>query len=49
MGRPSTVVPGTLLSFLSFGFAAFTTYFFRDPARERGWPIALEWLTRECP
>lgn len=34
MGRPSTVVPGTLLSFLSFGFAAFTTYFFRDPARE---------------
>lgn len=34
MGRPSTVIPGTLLSFLSFGFAAFTAYFFRDPARE---------------
>lgn len=34
MGRPSTVAPGALLSFLSFGFAAFTTYFFRDPARE---------------
>lgn len=34
MGRPATVLPGTLLSFLSFGFAAFTLYFFRDPERE---------------
>ncbi len=34
MGRPSTVLPGSLLSFLSFGFAAFTLYFFRDPERE---------------
>lgn len=34
MGRPSTVLPGTLLSFLAFGFAAFTLYFFRDPERE---------------
>jgi phosphatidylserine decarboxylase len=33
MGRPSTVLPGTLLSFLAFGFAAFTMYFFRDPER----------------
>lgn len=33
MGRPSTVIPGTLLSFLAFGFAAFTLYFFRDPER----------------
>ncbi|MEQ1917666.1 MAG: phosphatidylserine decarboxylase [Elusimicrobiota bacterium] len=34
MGRASTVIPGTLLAFLSFGFAAFTLYFFRDPERE---------------
>ncbi len=34
MGRPSTMIPGTLLSVLSFGFSAFTLYFFRDPARE---------------
>ncbi len=34
MGRPTTVLPGTLLSFLCFGFAAFTLYFFRDPERE---------------
>ena len=34
MGSPTTVIPGTLLSFLSFGFAAFTLYFFRDPERE---------------
>lgn len=34
MGRPSSVLPGTLLSFLSFGFAGFTLYFFRDPERE---------------
>lgn len=33
MGRPSTVLPGTLLSLLSFGFAGFTLYFFRDPER----------------
>ncbi|MDP3542817.1 MAG: phosphatidylserine decarboxylase [Elusimicrobiota bacterium] len=33
MGRPSTVLPGTLLSFLAFGFAGFTLYFFRDPER----------------
>src|SRR3990167_4688427 len=33
MGRPSTVLPGALLSFLSFGFAGFTVYFFRDPER----------------
>lgn len=33
MGAPSTVVPGALLSFLSFGFAGFTLYFFRDPER----------------
>ncbi len=34
MGRPSTVLPGSLLSFLCFGFAAFTVYFFRDPERD---------------
>lgn len=33
MGRPSTVLPGALLSVLSFGFAGFTLYFFRDPER----------------
>lgn len=33
MGRPSSVLPGTLLSVLSFGFAGFTLYFFRDPER----------------
>jgi phosphatidylserine decarboxylase len=33
MGRPSTVLPGALLSLLSFGFAGFTLYFFRDPER----------------
>lgn len=33
MGRPSTVLPGALLSILSFGFAGFTLYFFRDPER----------------
>ena len=33
MGRPGTVACGGLLAFLSFGFAAFTTYFFRDPER----------------
>lgn len=33
MGRPDTVVPGTLLAVLAFAFAAFTTYFFRDPER----------------
>ena len=33
MGRPGTVIPGTLFAFLSFGFAAFTLYFFRDPER----------------
>ncbi|MDD5304282.1 MAG: phosphatidylserine decarboxylase [Elusimicrobia bacterium] len=33
MGRPATLIPGTLLSFLAFGFAAFTLYFFRDPER----------------
>ena len=34
MGRPSTAIPGALFSFLAFGFAAFTLYFFRDPERE---------------
>lgn len=34
MGRPSTVLPGTLLSVLAFGFAGFTLYFFRDPERD---------------
>ena len=34
MGRPTTLIPGTLLALLSFGFAAFTLYFFRDPERE---------------
>ncbi|MBI2385932.1 MAG: phosphatidylserine decarboxylase [Elusimicrobia bacterium] len=33
MGRPSTVLPGALLAVLSFGFAGFTLYFFRDPER----------------
>lgn len=33
MGRPSTVLPGAVLAPLAFGFAAFTTYFFRDPER----------------
>ena len=32
-GRASTSVLGTLLAFLAFGFAGFTTYFFRDPER----------------
>ena len=33
MGRPSTVACGALLALVSFGFALFTTYFFRDPER----------------
>jgi phosphatidylserine decarboxylase len=33
MGRPGTVLCGALLAFLAFGFAFFTTYFFRDPER----------------
>jgi phosphatidylserine decarboxylase len=33
MGRPNTVLCGALLAFLAFGFALFTTYFFRDPER----------------
>ena len=33
MGRPATVLPGSLLACLAFGFAAFTVYFFRDPER----------------
>ena len=33
MGRPRTVLCGALLAFLAFGFALFTTYFFRDPER----------------
>jgi phosphatidylserine decarboxylase len=33
MGRPSTNLVGALLAFLGFGFALFTTYFFRDPER----------------
>jgi phosphatidylserine decarboxylase len=33
MGRPNTVACGGLLAFLGFGFALFTTYFFRDPER----------------
>lgn len=33
MGRPTTVLPGALLAVLSFGFAGFTLYFFRDPER----------------
>lgn len=32
-GRPATCAPGALLAFLGLGFAAFTTYFFRDPER----------------
>jgi phosphatidylserine decarboxylase len=34
MGRPATVLPGALFAVLSFGFAACTAYFFRDPERE---------------
>ena len=33
MGRPESVFPGILMAVLSFGFAAFTLYFFRDPER----------------
>ncbi len=33
MGRPSSLPLGMLLAVLSFGFAAFTVYFFRDPER----------------
>ena len=33
MGRSATVSFGALLAFLAFGFALFTTYFFRDPER----------------
>lgn len=33
MSRPSAMPAGALLAFLGFGFAAFTTYFFRDPER----------------
>jgi|CXWL01.1.fsa_nt_gi phosphatidylserine decarboxylase len=33
MGNPSSVLLGTVLASLSFGFAAFTVYFFRDPER----------------
>ncbi|MEK7232877.1 MAG: phosphatidylserine decarboxylase [Elusimicrobiota bacterium] len=33
MGRPSAAIAGALFSFLAFGFAAFTLYFFRDPER----------------
>jgi phosphatidylserine decarboxylase len=33
MGRPSTTLFGAFLAFLAFAFAAFTTYFFRDPER----------------
>ena len=33
MGRPAPVLPGALLAVLSFGFAGFTLYFFRDPER----------------
>lgn len=33
MGRPATTAFGALLAVLAFGFAAFTTYFFRDPER----------------
>ena len=33
MGRPGSVLCGALLAFLAFGFALFTTYFFRDPER----------------
>ncbi len=33
MGNPATFLPGALSAFLAFGFAAFTTYFFRDPER----------------
>jgi phosphatidylserine decarboxylase len=38
MGRPSTVTLGALMAFLAFGFALFTTYFFRDPER----PLPLD-------
>lgn len=34
MGRPNTWLPGALLTVLASGFAAFTLYFFRDPARD---------------
>lgn len=33
-GRPATGALGALLAFLSFGFAAFTLYFFRNPDRD---------------
>ena len=33
MGRPGSWAGGALLAFLGFGFAGFTTYFFRDPER----------------
>ena len=33
MGRPASVLAGSLISVLSFGFAGFTLYFFRDPER----------------
>ncbi|MDE2143475.1 MAG: phosphatidylserine decarboxylase [Elusimicrobia bacterium] len=33
ISRPTTGALGGLLGFLGFGFAAFTTYFFRDPDR----------------
>lgn len=33
MGRPASVLAGSLISVLSFSFAAFTLYFFRDPER----------------
>jgi phosphatidylserine decarboxylase len=32
-GRPGAAPCGALLAFVSFGFALFTTYFFRDPER----------------
>lgn len=32
-GKPETFALGALLAFLAFGFAGFTTYFFRDPER----------------
>ena len=33
MGRPQSWALGALLTFLGFGFAAFSAYFFRDPER----------------
>lgn len=33
MGRPESWAAGALLTFLGFGFAAFSAYFFRDPER----------------